>query len=87
MTWTYNQGIILSGLSGLFKFTGDDELIVIAQKLIDSVLASYLVPTESGVLWKVVILSEHVIKISGCSKEFSSSIWGTSYKIRWKWRT
>ena len=50
MTWTYNQGIILSGLSGLFKFTGDDELIVIAQKLIDSVLASYLVPTESGVL-------------------------------------
>jgi predicted alpha-1,6-mannanase (GH76 family) len=50
MTWTYNQGIVLSGLSGLYKFTGDDQLIVTSQKLVDSVLASYLVPTDSGVL-------------------------------------
>src|SRR5579859_3651551 len=50
MTWTYNQGIILSGLSGLYKFTGDESLIKAAQKLIDSVLLSYLVPTEAGVL-------------------------------------
>jgi len=50
MTWTYNQGIILSGLSGLYKFTGDEGLIRRAQHLIDSVIASYLVPSESGVL-------------------------------------
>jgi len=50
MTWTYNQGIILSGLSGLYKFTGDEQLIIAAQKLIDSVIQSYLVPTNSGIL-------------------------------------
>ena len=50
MTWTYNQGILLSGLSGLYKFTGDEQLIVTAENLVDSVLASYLVPNETGVL-------------------------------------
>jgi hypothetical protein len=50
MTWTYNQGILLSGLSGLYKFTGDEELIEIAQKLIDSVLNSYLVPSDNSIL-------------------------------------
>jgi predicted alpha-1,6-mannanase (GH76 family) len=50
MTWTYNQGIILSGLSGLYKFTGDEQFVVAAQKLIDSVLESYLVPCSSGIL-------------------------------------
>lgn len=50
MTWTYNQGILLSGLSGLYKYTGDAELIHVAQKLVDSVLASYLVPKDSGIL-------------------------------------
>jgi hypothetical protein len=50
MTWTYNQGILLSGLSGLYKFTGDEELITTAQKLVDSVIASYLVPSEEGIL-------------------------------------
>jgi len=50
MTWTYNQGILLSGLSGLYKFTHDESLVQAAQKLIDSVLSSYLVPKDSGVL-------------------------------------
>jgi len=50
MTWTYNQGIVLSGLSGLYKYTGDEEVVIRAQELIDSVLASYLVPTSSGIL-------------------------------------
>ena len=50
MTWTYNQGIILSGLSGLYKFTGEEELLETGQKLIDSVLKSYLVPSDNGVL-------------------------------------
>ena len=49
-TWTYNQGIVLSGLSGLYKYTEDGGLIEAAQNLIDSVLASQLVPTDSGVL-------------------------------------
>jgi predicted alpha-1,6-mannanase (GH76 family) len=50
MTWTYNQGVLLSGLSGLYKFTGDTELLKSAQQLIDAVLSSYLVPSSSGVL-------------------------------------
>jgi hypothetical protein len=50
MTWTYNQGILLSGLSGLYKHTGDEKLIHAAQKLVDSVLASYLIPKDSGIL-------------------------------------
>jgi predicted alpha-1,6-mannanase (GH76 family) len=49
-TWTYNQGIVLSGLSKLYKYTGDESLIEAAQNLVDSVLASYLVPSNSGVL-------------------------------------
>jgi predicted alpha-1,6-mannanase (GH76 family) len=50
MTWTYNQGIVLSGLSGLYKATGDEKLLERAQHLIDSVLQSYLVPSETGIL-------------------------------------
>jgi len=50
MTWIYNQGIVLSGLSGLYKYTQDCGLINAAQNLIDSVLASKLVPMDSGVL-------------------------------------
>ena len=50
MTWTYNQGIVLSGLSKLYKYTGDEGLFKAAENLIDSVLASPLVPTNSGVL-------------------------------------
>lgn len=50
MIWTYNQGIVLSGLSRLYKHTEDSRLIEAAQDLIDSVIASPLVPTDSGVL-------------------------------------
>jgi hypothetical protein len=49
-TWTYNQGIVLSGLSRLYKHTGDDGLIKAAQNLLDSVLESDLVLADSGVL-------------------------------------
>jgi len=41
---------VLSGLSGLYKHTEDFGLIEAAQNLIDSVVASPLVPTDSGVL-------------------------------------
>ena len=51
MTWTYNQGIVLSGLSGLYKHTEDYGLFEAAQNLIDSVLDSLeLVPEDSGIL-------------------------------------
>ena len=50
MTWTYNQGIVLSGLSKLYKYTGDDSLITAAQHIIDSVISSQLVPSNNGVL-------------------------------------
>jgi len=51
MTWTYNQGIVLSGLSKLYKYTGDEELFKAAENLIDSVIASdEMVPSNSGVL-------------------------------------
>ena len=40
----------MSGLSKLYKYTGDEDLIMAAQNLIDSVLGSNLVPDNSGVL-------------------------------------
>ena len=40
----------MSGLSKLYKYTGDDSLITAAQHLIDSVIASPLVPANDGVL-------------------------------------
>src|SRR5271170_5936698 len=48
-TWTYSQGIVLSGLSKLYKYTGDEALIKAAQNLLGAVLASPLV-TSSGIL-------------------------------------
>src|SRR5271170_518993 len=48
-TWTYNQGIVLSGLSKLYKYTGDEGLIKAAQNLLAAVLTSPLV-TASGIL-------------------------------------
>jgi predicted alpha-1,6-mannanase (GH76 family) len=42
-TWTYNQGIVLSGLSKLYLYTGDESFFQAALNLIDSVLASPLV--------------------------------------------
>ena len=42
-TWTYNQGIILSGLSKLYKHTGNASFLHAAETLLDSVLASPLV--------------------------------------------
>jgi hypothetical protein len=41
---------VLSGLSKLYMYTGDDSLIAAAQHLIDSVIASPLVPSNDGVL-------------------------------------
>lgn len=41
---------MLSGLSKLYTYTGDDSLITAAQHLIDSVIASPLVPSSDGVL-------------------------------------
>ena len=49
-TWAYNQGIVLSGLSKLYKHTGDPSLIEAAQHLIDSVISSGLVPADDGIL-------------------------------------
>lgn len=49
-TWTYNQGIILSGLSKLYKYTGETTLLTAAMNLIDSVLSSPLVPSDNGIL-------------------------------------
>jgi predicted alpha-1,6-mannanase (GH76 family) len=50
-TWTYNQGIILSGLSKLYKHTGDPSLLTSAMNLIDAVISSpLLVPSNNGIL-------------------------------------
>ena len=51
MTWTYNQGIILSGLSKLYILTADPSLLTSALNLIDAVLSSpHLVPSGNGIL-------------------------------------
>jgi predicted alpha-1,6-mannanase (GH76 family) len=45
-TWTYNQGIVLSGLSKLYSYTGNTSFLHAAQHLLDSVLASPLVDSS-----------------------------------------
>ena len=50
-TWTYNQGIILSGVSQLYKHTGDTSVLQSAINLIDSVISRpLLVPSDNGIL-------------------------------------
>ncbi len=48
-TWTYNQSIILSGLSKLYKHTRDTDLLSSAISLVDAVICSGLV-SDNGIL-------------------------------------
>jgi len=47
-TWTYNQGVILGGLTDLAAATKNDTLVTIAQKIADATLTSLTYP--NGVL-------------------------------------
>ena len=38
ITWTYNQGVILGGLTNLWKITGDEELLTLAINIADAVI-------------------------------------------------
>ena len=46
-TWTYNQGVVLSGLGQLYQITGDSTYITEAQTTIDAVDAHL---TSGGVI-------------------------------------
>lgn len=48
-TWTYNQGVILGGLTELYKATGNDSLITTARQIADAVIASSLL-SPNGIL-------------------------------------
>jgi len=51
MMWTYNQGIILLGLSKLYKHTSNIYLLLIAaMNLIHSVITSPMVPSSNDIL-------------------------------------
>lgn len=47
-TWTYNQGVILGGLTELYRITGDTNHLIQAQKIADATLQALVYP--SGVL-------------------------------------
>src|SRR5438105_2672434 len=49
-TWTYNQSIILTGLSKLYKHTHEPSLLSSALSLVDVVICSTLVPEDNGIL-------------------------------------
>jgi len=38
VTWTYNQGVVLSGLGKLYELTGDDQLLHSADAIVDALL-------------------------------------------------
>jgi predicted alpha-1,6-mannanase (GH76 family) len=44
-TWTYNQGVILSGLALLYNATRNSDLITTAQKIADSTIRHLTSPT------------------------------------------
>lgn len=48
-TWTYNQGVILGGLSELYLATGDDEYLNTAKTIADAVVASVAL-SPNGIL-------------------------------------
>ncbi|KAL0491207.1 mannan endo-1,6-alpha-mannosidase [Acrasis kona] len=52
-TWTYNQGVILSGFTRLFKHTKDAKYLTLATDLLDSILKSYLIDPETNSLVEV----------------------------------
>lgn len=49
ITWTYNQGMLIGGLVGLFKVTGDTAYLIEAQKLANAAML-YLADTNLNVL-------------------------------------
>lgn len=43
-TWTYNQGVILGGLTAMSKINGDKRLITLAEKIADAALTNLVDP-------------------------------------------
>ncbi|GCB48069.1 hypothetical protein SNL152K_5392 [Streptomyces sp. NL15-2K] len=61
-TWTYNQGVILGGLTELYKATGDKSLLTDARAIADAVIAGPSL-TQNG------ILSEPCQTAGGCNSD------------------
>ena len=61
--WTYNQGVLLSGLGRLRKFTGNNTLLVVADNLINVVIGGKNCLTDA----------EHILKEGNCEDGTSDS--------------
>ena len=49
VTWSYNQGVVLSGLGKLYTLTGDEALLTSAEALVNDVLRHLTVPANRTV--------------------------------------
>ncbi|KZV74829.1 glycoside hydrolase family 76 protein [Peniophora sp. CONT] len=68
-TWTYNQGVILSGLGQMYQITGDSTYITEAQTTIDAVIAH---STVNGVI-KEICDDSAGASCNGDSEEFKGA--------------
>jgi predicted alpha-1,6-mannanase (GH76 family) len=49
-TWTYNQGVVLGGLTDLYKATADSSLVTKAESIADATITSPALVNSSGIL-------------------------------------
>jgi predicted alpha-1,6-mannanase (GH76 family) len=47
-TWTYNQGVVLGGLAGLYQITGDAAYLRHGESIADAALSSLTTPAREG---------------------------------------
>jgi hypothetical protein len=64
-TWTYNQGVILSGLAELYRATGEEEYLTAAREIADAVIANELLSPNG-------ILTEPCDAVEGCRSDHAT---------------
>jgi len=83
-TWTYNQGVVLSGLRGLFEVTGDEEYLRDAHKLVRNVIDC---EGKIGQLVRSGVLEESCDSLGICNQDaqmFKGNLYIFRRKFQWK---